>query len=168
MSDITELKCLRAGSKAVCNRNLQICKVVLNNNDEVEITSLHKRLAGLLEKIKGYDENILDVITEEEMEEEIVQQNYYNVKTDDAIAKLEPALTRLQRENKLFRNKEVKPPNINLATVEGDPRTWTGFWELFKCAVDERADLSNVHKCTEVYLSKGTDARRCFNIDQWF
>lgn len=37
---------------------------------------------------------------------------------------------------------------MNLTTFDGDPKDWTGFWELLKCAVDDREDLSGIQKFT--------------------
>ena len=96
MSEIPKIRRLRAGSKAVCTKQLQNYQPVLDTHDETQITCLLKRLTGLLEKIKEYDENILDKLSEEEVESEIEQQSEYNGQVEDAITKLELTLTKLK------------------------------------------------------------------------
>ena len=144
-SDVVKLLRLRAGSKSVCTKELQKVDAVMQSKEEVAMTQLLKRLTSLLTTIRGYDENILDLLSVDAVEDEIAKHNEYNMLVEDAMVRLEIALKKV-KQGGAVKKQEVKLPTISLATFDGDPKRWTGFWELFKCAVDDRADLTDIQK----------------------
>ena len=149
MSDLSKLKRLRAGNQAVCTKLVNRIDAVISGGDEVQITSLHKQLIGSLSKVKDYDQQILDVLPEEGVTDEIIKQSDYESKVEDKVVELELAVKGFKTAgDKTMRRKEVKLPTLSLTTFDGDPKTWKGFWELFKCAVDDREDLTNIQKFT--------------------
>lgn len=109
-----------------------------------------RRLTASVEKVKDYEQQILELLDDEDgIEEEVLQQSEYEGSVEDELTKLKIAITKLKHEdgNKAVMRKEIKLPTLNLTTFDGDPRAWTGFWELFKCAVHDR-ELTEIQKFT--------------------
>ena len=143
------LKNTRGGHRGRCTTLItKLNSSVLNPNcdkDELEV------LLSELERQKGLilqlDSQILPLLDDEGLQsQEISDSSDKMMKIDLAIHKTRKFLKSKSLEDQQATGScgkgPIKLPHLTLIKFNGDPLTWTQFWDLFRTSVHERRDIS--------------------------
>ena len=161
---LKQLRRSRGGHKAFTTRIIKECEGLIANKiadgDDLENLKgeVETNLQVLREKmstIKGLDEQILDVTSEEETDSEIEDAAEYQrgiLRTTVAIERWQKRMGDKKPSENISVNtrdgkvSQVKLQRINLKHYDGDPLTFQSFWDSFDSAVHSNEAFDDVLK----------------------
>ena len=143
---------IRGGHRSQVTRIIDAADTAIANDPqnsnqlETYLTEL-KRQKDIIEAL---DNEILDTIEDKDIDNEVQETSDRMMKIAGCILRLEDMLSALSlthnpanipTPNPHTPVQNVKLPQLQLAKFDGDPLSWTNFWELFKTSVHDRTDL---------------------------
>ena len=94
--------------------------------------------------IQKLNETIISNCTD--INAEITASSQFNIKLNRGIREGNDWLKSMKENSNVHQSKTVKLPNITLKTFGGDPLEWPAFWDLYKCSIHDRKDISDAAK----------------------
>ena len=160
---ISKLKKIRGGYRGVVTKTVSEARSLLDDENPV-ILNYDKALAKLKEKHKQLtkiNEDIFLLISEDEVEEEVIECENLNSEIQSLIVELESGKVALQNASTNVPTPVIPPtsssvgvsqnsdgaklPKLQLPRYFGDPKKWQEWWDSFQ-VIHENTTLSDVNK----------------------
>ena len=154
MSDNTK----RQGDhKASCTKLSNDLQTFLNETliDANKIEATVNELRCQLQKVTILDDVIQDTITDQnDLKADIITASDFQTKIKTSIITAESTIQKVQSAQlsanpsnlQSTYNANVKLAKLQLPTFDGNPVTWSNFWDIFETSVHNRSDLNSVNK----------------------
>ena len=169
------LKKRRASSKLtvenLINKTQNLNIENLSERDERELKTTITVIQSKMEQINQLNEKILDEITVEEMENDMLEATDFEIKINTELKRFDkitnPNLNNVDSESISSENsssihkKNVSLPKIFIKKFYGDPLQWQTFHDTFKATVIDNSSLSNIEKFSYLKGYLTGDAERC-------
>ena len=107
----------RGRVQAIVSRYTNLVENTLNNNEDVKLKQLQTSLSSKAAQLEQLDEAIQEIISEDDLTDEIQKSIEYNVKIREALQKIE---SYFQKENavKKSQNASTSQANVKLPKLE--------------------------------------------------
>jgi len=159
-AELARKKKVRGGHKASVTKIVAAAEALLAADppDVTELTSIQMSLEEKLKVLAGLDEGIADLIEDEgELAAEIDKTDDFKRKVYTIMAKIEqtlnPRTTHAAPPPRAASSiatstttSKVKLPKLSIAPFNGEPTSWTTFFESFQITIDKNSSLSDVEK----------------------
>ena len=154
----------RGGHKAYLTKVMSDVKTLIAKKDpstKVKLAASLKTLNSRKETIDGLDNEILALLTEDEIEKEIIQSGDYSMSIDETVLEIIDVLDQMDesstKTNRSFPFEggegdfkssaaSAKLPKLILKTFSGDILHFQEFWECYDSAVHSNESLDKITK----------------------
>ena len=155
----------RGRVRAIVSRYSNLVENTLDNNEDVKLKQLQTSLISKSAQLEQLDEAIQEIISEDDLTDEIQKSIEYNVKIREALQKIESYFQNenavKKAQNTSISQASVKLPKLELPKFTGNKIEFQAFWDMFETAVLNNAALSKVQMFAYLMSSLQGEAKAC-------